>query len=229
MSLQVEPTPGQSLAERFERLNSPAIADAQRGLRVVRPGISTIVPGCVIAGPVFTVRAYPGSLLSVVKGVEEAPGGSILVVDAEGDLTAGAIWGNLIAAEARLRGLKGIVIDGAVRDRRRLQAAGFPTFALGTNPRLGTNTQIGLTSVPISCGGVSVVPGDWLFADDDGLVVIPAAILETTLEVAETIEQRDAEVAQRLAAGERMIDVLDFRRLIYGEQYNVSVLRRPER
>src|SRR6185295_10607007 len=147
MTLQAEALSWQQLAGRFERLNSPAIADAQRGMRVPRPGITSLVPGRVIVGPVFTVRAYPGSLLSVVKGVVQAPPGSILVVDADGDLSAGAIWGELIAEEAHQRGLKGIVLDGAARDRHGLQAVGFPTFALGTTPRLGANTQVGLTGV----------------------------------------------------------------------------------
>jgi regulator of RNase E activity RraA len=86
-----------------------------------------------------------------------------------------------------------------------------------------------MTEVPISCGGVPVKPGDWVFADDDGVVVIPESVLETVLEVAEAIERRDREVAARVAGGERLVDLLGWSGLIYAEQVTLSVLCRPER
>lgn len=218
-----------TLAQRFERLDSPAIADAQRGMRVVNPRVQSLVPGCTIAGPAYTVRTYPGGLMTVMKAMIEAPPGVVLVVDADGDVSAGGLWGELMAEEALQRGLKGIVVDGAARDRRGLRKVGFPTFAAGVSPRLGTNLQIGLTEVPISCGGVAVQPGDWVFGDDDGVVVMPGNVLETVLEAAEAVERRDREVAARVARGERLVDMLGLHRLIYGEQTSLSVLVRPER
>jgi regulator of RNase E activity RraA len=197
-------------------------------MRVLHPRIRSLVPGCTIAGPAYTVRTYPGGLMTVMKAMIEAPDGVILVVDADGDVTAGGLWGELMAEEARLRGLKGIVVDGAVRDQRGLRKVGFPTFAAGVSPRLGTNLQIGLTEVPISCGGVPVQMGDWIFGDDDGLVVIPGNILETVLEAAEAVERRDREMAVRVANGERLADALGLHRLIYGEQPVLSVMARPE-
>jgi regulator of RNase E activity RraA len=224
----VDDSPTRSLAERLERLDSPAIADAQRGLNVLHPRLQSLVPGSVIAGPAFTARALPGSLMTVMKALVEAPPDAIIVVDADGDLLAGAIWGELVAEEARRRGLKGIVVDGAVRDRRGLREVGFPTFAAGVNPRLGANTQVGLTNVPISCGGVAIQPGDWIFADDEGLVAIPADQVAIVLETAEAIERRDREMARRVAAGESLVDMLGFDRYIYASQPNISVLSRPE-
>ena len=81
--------------------------------------------------------------------------------------------------------------------------------------------------MPICCGGVPVQPGDWIFADDDGAVVIAGNVLETILEAAEAVERRDREVARRVANGERLADVLGWHRLIYGDQDSVSVLNRP--
>src|SRR5919205_453462 len=121
----------EALAERLECLDSPALADAQRGMRVFRPRFNSLVPGCRIAGPAYTVRASPGSFITVLKAVIEAPPGVILVVDADGDCSAGAVWGEIVADEARQRGLKGIVLDGAARDSHGLQQVGFPTFAAG--------------------------------------------------------------------------------------------------
>ena len=212
------------LSERLEQLDSPAIADAQRGMRVVHPGIRSVVPGCTIAGPAFTVRAYPGSMMTVQKAMLEAQPGDVLAVDGDGDLMAGALWGDIMSEEAKRRGFKAVVIDGAARDQRGLRGIGFPTFAAGLTPRLGTNLQIGDVQVPISLGGVAVCPGDWVFGDDDGLVVIPAHMLETIVEAAETIERRDREMARRVANGENLADMLGFHRLIYAAQETVSVM-----
>ena len=228
MTQRLEHLEIETIAKRFECLDSPAIADAQRGMRVLHPRIRSLVPGAVIAGPAFTVRAFPGSLMSVVKGLLEAPAGSVLVVDGDADVTAGAVWGEIIADDARQRGLKGIVIDGAARDRRGLIELKFPTFAAGVNPRLGTNLQIGLTGVPISCGGVPVQPGDWIFGDEDGVVVIAANVLLTVLEAAEAIARRDSEVAARVAAGERLVDLLGWQQYLNGSaQPTISVMSRP--
>jgi len=209
---------------RFERLDSPAIADAQRGMHVMHPRIRSYVPGAVIAGPAFTVRAYAGSMLSVEKAMLEARPGDVIVVDADADLSAGGIWGDIMAAEAKLRAFKAIIIDGAVRDQRGLREVGFPTFAAGSTPRLGTNLQVGHVQVPISCGGVSVSPGDWIFADDDGVVAIPAHMLDVILEAAEAIEHRDREVARRVAYGEHLADLMGLHRLIYSPQETISVM-----
>src|SRR5918912_1484326 len=131
MTQQLDAPATLTLAERFERLDSPAIADAQRGMRVLHPRLRSLVPGRIIAGPAFTVRAYPGSLMSVMKALVEAPPGVILVVDADGDISAGAVWGEIVADEARQRGLKGIVVDGAARDCRGLRAVGFRLLEAG--------------------------------------------------------------------------------------------------
>ena len=212
------------LAERLERLDSPAVADAQRGMHVLHPCIHSLVPGMTIAGPAYTVKAYPGSMMSVQKAVLAARPGDVLVVDAGGDVAAGALWGDIMAAEARQRGFKGIVLDGAARDRRGLREVGFPTFAAGVTPRLGTNLQLGYVQAPVSCGGVAIRPGDWIFGDDDGVVAIPADMLTVVLETAEAIERRDREVARQVAAGASLADLLGFHRFLEQEQESISVM-----
>ena len=212
------------LASRLERLDSPAIADAQRGMHVMHPRIRSFVPGRTVAGPAFTVKAYPGSMMTVQKAMLEARPGDVLVVDAEGDVAAGALWGDIMAEEARRRGFRAAIIDGAARDQRGLREVGFPTFAAGPTPRLGTNLQIGHVQVPISCGGVAVRPGDWVFGDDDGVVVIPAHMVEVIVEAAEVLERRDRDVARRIAAGEYLADILGFHRFIYDAQETISVM-----
>jgi 4-hydroxy-4-methyl-2-oxoglutarate aldolase len=215
------------LVNRLERLDSPAVADARRGLGVLHPRIHTLVPGQTIAGPAFTVRAYPGSMMTIQRALIEAAPGDVVVVDAGGDVLSGGLWGDLMSVEASRRALRGIVVDGAARDSQGLRRVGFPTFAAGVTPRLGTNLQIGPTQVPVSCGGVAIQPGDWLIGDDDGLVVIPAAELAATVTLAEAIKEKDREVARRLEQGEVMADILGFHRFLREEIENISVLSKP--
>jgi len=217
------------LVNRFERLDSACVADAQQGAHVMHPRIKSLSPGHTIAGPAFTVRAYLGSMMTVQKALIEAEPGDVIVVSASGDVQAGGLWGGIMAAQAKRRAFRGIVIDGASRDSHDIRNVGFPTFAAGVTPRLGTNLQIGLTQVPVSCGGVAVQPGDWIFGDDDGVVAIPRHMVETVLEVAETIRRKENEVTERVLAGENMADILGFHRFLDGTDVSISVLSEPER
>src|SRR6266508_1711799 len=109
------------LVNRFERLDSASVADAQQAMHVLHPRIRSLVPGHTICGPAFTVRAYAGSMMTVQKALVEAQPGDILVVSADGDIRAGRLWGGIMAAEAKRRAFKGIVIDGASRDSHDLR------------------------------------------------------------------------------------------------------------
>src|SRR4051794_26820176 len=92
-SMALESTYGNAeLVKRDEELNSAARADAQQGMRVMHPRIRSLVHGRTVVGPVFTVRAFPGSMMTVQKAMLEARPGQVLVVDAGGDLLAGGLW-----------------------------------------------------------------------------------------------------------------------------------------
>jgi regulator of ribonuclease activity A len=94
----------------------------------------------------------------------------VLVVDGGGSL-ASALVGDMIAAMAQNNGWAGLVIHGAVRDSVALDGLDLPIRALGTNPRKSAKTGAGETGVPVVFGGVTFTPGDWLYADEDGILV----------------------------------------------------------
>ena len=87
------------------------------------------------------------------------------------------IWGELLSTAARARGARGAVIDGFIRDARQILAMGFPVFTTGLSP-VDSNGRgdVVAYNVPIECGGVTVNPGDIVFGDADGIVVIPKAV-----------------------------------------------------
>jgi regulator of ribonuclease activity A len=125
------------------------------------------------AGPISTVRCLQDNAL--LKSVLSTPGaGGVLVIDGEGSLHT-ALVGDVIAELARSNGWAGLVVHGAVRDATALRDLDLGIKALGTNPRKSGKTGAGVRDVTVSFGGVTFVPGDIAYSDDDGIVVVAAA------------------------------------------------------
>ena len=125
------------------------------------------------AGPISTVRCFQDNAL--LKSVLSEPGdGRVLVIDGDASVHT-ALVGDLIAELARSNGWAGLVVHGAVRDAATLRTLDIGIKALGTNPRKSTKTGAGERDIAISFGGVSFVPGDLAYSDDDGIVVTPAS------------------------------------------------------
>jgi regulator of ribonuclease activity A len=124
------------------------------------------------AGPISTVRCFQDNAL--LKSVLSQPSaGGVLVIDGAGSLHT-ALVGDLIAELARSNGWAGLIVNGAVRDAAALRGIDIGIKALGTNPRKSTKSGAGERDVEIILGGVTFVPGDTAYSDDDGVVVIGA-------------------------------------------------------
>lgn len=125
------------------------------------------------AGPISTVRCFQDNAL--LKSVLSEPGdGGVLVIDGAGSLHT-ALVGDVIAKLAHDNGWAGLIVHGAVRDAAALRGIDIGIKTLGTNPRKSTKTGAGERDVALSLGGVTFVPGDLAYSDDDGIVVVSAA------------------------------------------------------
>ncbi|GAY14195.1 ribonuclease E activity regulator RraA [Mycobacterium sp. shizuoka-1] len=121
------------------------------------------------AGPISTVRCFQDNAL--LKAVLSEPGeGRVLVIDGDASVHT-ALVGDLIAELGRSNGWAGLIVHGAVRDASTLRTLDIGIKALGTNPRKSTKTGAGERDVAVSFGGVTFVPGDLAYSDDDGIVV----------------------------------------------------------
>ena len=160
-----------------------------------------------LVGRAFTVACCNDSL-TVIKALHNAAPGDVLVVD--GQQGRMALAGELFSTEAKRKGLAGMVVDGAVRDVATIRAMHFPVYCRSIFPLSGSTAHIGVTQVPVSCGGVTVVPGDIVFGDDDGIVVAPEAELIELLPLAEAIQKKEAEALQRMAHGESLLGLFNF-------------------
>lgn len=157
--------------EQAARYQAAIFADVNGRRGAMHGRIVAVQPSMKLAGPAFTVEVRPGDNLMIHAAIALARPGDVLVIDGKGDMTA-ALMGALMMNACKVRNLAGVVVDGAVRDREELEALGFPVFAVGTNPNGPTKNVAGRIGMPLSCGGVTVYPGDLIVADVDGVVVL---------------------------------------------------------
>ncbi|TYR80672.1 RraA family protein [Priestia megaterium] len=148
------------------------LSDALNGFNHLHSSIKPLKPDYTVFGPAFTVQIPIGNNYSVLEGIRRAKAGDILVIDAQGDTTR-AIAGDFVMSMAQMVGLKGVVVDGVIRDEAEVKQLGFPVFCKGSTVAASSKSDRGALNIPISCGGVVVHPGDFIVGDLDGVVVIP--------------------------------------------------------
>jgi regulator of RNase E activity RraA len=139
--------------------------------------------------------------------VDECRKGEVLVAAAGGSLRSG-VWGELLSTAARNRGCAGAVVDGAVRDVRRMDEMGFLCFARGTSPLDSRDRQrVAAVDVPVEIGGVAIAPGDLVLADLDGVVVVPRAVQAQALRLACEKVTAENRVRDEIRAGAKAGEV----------------------
>jgi regulator of ribonuclease activity A len=127
----------------------------------------------MFAGPISTVKCFQDNAL--LKSVLSEPGnGRVLVIDGDASVHT-ALVGDLIAELGRSNGWSGLIVNGAVRDASTLRTLDIGIKALGTNPRKSTKTGAGQRDVAVTFGGVTFLPDEIAYSDDDGIVVVAAA------------------------------------------------------
>ena len=194
------------LFRRLAALDTACLCDAGPGVAVMDPAIRPVTDAPAMAGTAFTV-ACAADFLQVLKALQEARAGDVLVVDAGGGRRA--VAGELFATEAARKGMAGIVVDGAVRDSRSLHRIGLPVYARHVHPRAGGSAAVSAHQLPVRCGGVLVHPGDVVVGDRDGVVVAGRGELERVLPAAERVQAAEATVLERMAAGESLFEHLN--------------------
>ncbi|MHB8781738.1 MAG: 3-hexulose-6-phosphate synthase [Candidatus Geothermincolia bacterium] len=173
----------------LKRVSTANISDAMHRTGEME-GIRPIVPGIKLAGPVITVRTFPGDWSKPIQAIDLAQPGDVLVIDVGGSYPA--IWGELATHSAIQKGMEGVVIDGAIRDTPEIRALGFAAFSRLISPTAGEPKGFGEINVPITAGGRRVFPGDWAVGDDDGIVIIPKAkVVEVANRAMDVLEKEN--------------------------------------
>jgi len=178
-------------ASAFAKLSPTTLADVLGRDRVMDLGIRPLWAGMPrVAGPAYPVRCPRGDNLMLHAATYRAEPGAVIVVEA-GD-TDYAVAGGNVCLVAQRRGVAAFVVDGVIRDVAEVREHRFPVFARGVIPIPGAKDAVGVLNGPVRCGGVDVRPGDLVVADEEGIVVVPAARAETVLQAAESRAAKDA-------------------------------------
>jgi 4-hydroxy-4-methyl-2-oxoglutarate aldolase len=178
----------------------------ESGGRPMHPRIHAAWPGASLAAPAFAVTCSPGDNLAVHAAVVAAPRGSALVVAV--DPPERGYWGEVLTTAAEARGLRGLVIDGGVRDVAALEAHGFPVFSALIALRGAVKVEGGEVGGTAVVGDVEVATGDWVVGDRDGVTVVPAAGLDDVIERGRARADKEHVMFSKLRAGATTIELL---------------------
>ena len=207
------------LARTLAGLSTSLAADALRKHGADRLSMRGVLPLAPIAGTVAgrarTLRFLPSRADVApprdgkvrMRLIDDVKPGDVLVFDAMGN-SASPVFGDMVALAARRNGAAAAVTDGRMRDVAAIAEIGLPVFAAGVCPAPGAAGGIPWESdVPIQCGGVLVLPGDWILADAEGVMVIPHALLSVVVEQAAAVTDEETFCRKLIERGHGLAEV----------------------
>jgi regulator of RNase E activity RraA len=183
------------LLARFGTAASSQVADCMSRLGGMDGGIKPVWRSARIIGPALTVWCHSADNLMLHKALDVAAPGDIVVVNTQGNL-ANACFGELMATSAVKMGVRGVIVDGVVRDADALERLALPVYSRGLCPNGCNKDGGGEAGGIVACGGVAVRPGDIVIADRDGVTVVP---FDDAVEVAELASAQMKREEKRLA------------------------------
>ncbi|MDR0791055.1 MAG: orotidine 5'-phosphate decarboxylase [Methanomassiliicoccaceae archaeon] len=176
------------LFEAFTRVSTPNISDAYHKQGVIKGLVGHLNPGQRMVGRALTVQTANGDWAKPVEAIDRANEGDVIVISVGGGDVA--VWGELASESAMIMGVRGVVIDGAIRDVDDIRASGFPSFSKYVVPNAGEPKGYGGIGIEVTICNQTVRTGDWIIGDENGLIVVPK-------EVAVEVANRSLDVRER--------------------------------
>lgn len=170
-----------TLFDQLAQYSTPELCDGMEVFRTMDPGIRGMAAARKIIGPALTVNVPVGEGGFIPEAISAAKPGEIIVIAGGGNVKS-SYWGDMRSQCAKMAGVAGVVVDGAFRDIEGCSEIGLPIYARAVTPGTALKTNRGQLNVPISCGGVTVNPGDIIVADCNGVCVLRPGEVEDVLK-----------------------------------------------
>jgi len=191
-----------SAATIHEALNKTGAMDSD---------IKPIKNSMKLCGRAVTVSCYPKDNLSLHKAIEVSNPGDVIVATMQGFSESGP-WGEITSFASKYKGIRGLVIDGSVRDTEEIINLEFPVFSRGSCVKGTLKSNIDVINQPIICAGALVRPGDIVVGNRDGVVVIPSDKAEFVLKNAKKIVEKENQIKEEIKNGKSTLDILGIRK-----------------
>jgi len=201
------------LIRELSAYDSATVHEAYGGRGALDSALKPLDNRMKVCGPAATVLARPGDNLILHKAIYVAAKGDVLVVSAGGYVEAGP-WGEIMTLAAQERGIRGLVIDGSVRDSNAIRELRFPVFSRGVCIKGTTKDTLGTINCPIQVGGVSVHPGDAILGDADGVVAVAARDLPGVLEKCRQRKEKEEKIREELKKGKSTLELYGFDKIL---------------
>lgn len=202
------------ICEQFAKLGVATIYEAQGQTGLFNHTIKPIQQNIAICGPAVTVICPTADNLMIHASIECCQSGDVLVVTTEGESNKYGMVGELLAKSLMKRGVKGLIIDGGVRDTRQLRELGFPVWTTEIVCTGTTKSKGGWVNAPAVCAGTLVEPGDLIVADDDGVVAVKQIDITTSLEKSLARKKNEQDTTLKIEEGQLGVDFYGYREVL---------------